>query len=215
MTTEADVVADSVEGTVFDKTSVELSRTYGEALVGAAEAQGDVDAALGDLDAIVADVLRPNPKFAELLASPLLPPNEKDRILVQAFEGRALPVVVQFLRVLNRHGRLGLLAAVTRAARAIWDRRQNRRPVSVRSARPLDDTQRAQLSTRLMGLLGGATPVVHLSVDPSLIGGLVVQVGDDVYDASVRRRLEQLRQRLTEGKTHEIQSGRDRFRHPE
>jgi F-type H+-transporting ATPase subunit delta len=59
-----------------------------------------------------------------------------------------------------------------------------------------------------------ATPVLKLEVDPSLIGGLVVQVGDDVYDASVRSRLEQLRNRLLEGKTHEIQSRRDHFSYP-
>ena len=56
-----------------------------------------------------------------------------------------------------------------------------------------------------------ATPVITLEVDPSLIGGLVVQVGDEVYDASVRTRLEQLRGRLIERKTHEIQSRRDHF----
>lgn len=210
MTTDAEVVADSVDGTVFDEISVELSRTYAEALVGAAESQGQVEPVLDELDAIVADVLAPNPKFAALLASPLLPQHDKDRILVETFEGRALPTVVHFLRVLNRHGRLGLLAPVARAARAIWDHRQNRRPVSVRSAVPLDDAQQTALRDRLAGLLG-ATPILNLSVDPSLIGGLVVQAGDDVYDASVRRRLEQLRQRLTEGKTHEIQSRRDHF----
>ena len=214
MTTEAEVVADSVDGTVFDETSVELSRTYGEALVGAAESQGQVEPVLDELDAIVTDVLAPNPKFAALLDSPFLPQNERDRILVEAFEGRALPVVVRFLRVLNRHGRLGLLAPVVRAARAIWDRRQNRQPVTVRSAVPLDESQLNDLRERLARLLG-ATPILNLSVDPSLIGGLVVQAGDDVYDASVRRRLEQLRQRLTEGKTHEIQSRRDRFSHSE
>ena len=45
----------------------------------------------------------------------------------------------------------------------------------------------------------------------SLIGGLIVQIGDDVYDASVRSRLQQLRNRLIEGRTHEIQSRRDQF----
>jgi F-type H+-transporting ATPase subunit delta len=210
MTTDAEVAADAVEGTVFDESAAELSRTYAEALVGAAEARGQVEPVLDELDAVVADVLAPNPKFASLLASPLLPQQDKDRILVETFEGRALPTVVQFLRVLNRHGRLGLLAPVARAARAIWDRRQNRRPVSVRSAVPLDDAQLADLRDRLARLLG-ATPILKLSVDPSLIGGLIVQAGDDVYDASVRRRLEQLRQRLAEGKTHEIQSRRDHF----
>ena len=60
-----------------------------------------------------------------------------------------------------------------------------------------------------------ATPILQMSIDPSLVGGLVVQVGDQVFDASVQNRLEKLRQRLIEGKTHEIQSRRDHFRHPE
>jgi F-type H+-transporting ATPase subunit delta len=50
-----------------------------------------------------------------------------------------------------------------------------------------------------------------VSTDPDLIGGLVVQVGDHRYDASVKNRLAQLRQRLIEGKMHEIQSRRDQF----
>ncbi len=205
--TAADAAA---AGSVFDDEAPELTRTYAEALVNAAEKQGQVEAVLDDLDAIEAEVLGPHPKFAALLGSPLLPPHEKERVLVATFEGRALPTVVHFLRVLNRHGRLGLIRPVARAARAIWDRRQNRRPVTVRTAVPLDDAQQAALRDRLARMLA-ATPVLHLQVDPSLIGGLVVQIGDDVYDASVRHRLEQLRHRLIEGKTHEIQSRRDHF----
>jgi F-type H+-transporting ATPase subunit delta len=205
--TAADAAA---AGSVFDDEAPELTRTYAEALVNAAEKQGQVEAVLDDLDAIEAEVLGPNPKFATLLGSPLLPQHEKERVLVATFEGRVLPTVVHFLRVLNRHGRLGLIRPVTRAARAIWDRRQNRRPVTVRTAVPLDDAQQAALRDRLARMLA-ATPVLHLQVDPSLIGGLVVQIGDDVYDASVRHRLERLRHRLIEGKTHEIQSRRDHF----
>ena len=127
-------------------------------------------------------------------------------------DNQAQPIVVNFLRVLNRHGRLAALGPITRAARAAWDRRQNRRPVSVRSAVPLDEAQVATLRERL-GRMLQATPVLSLVVDPALIGGLVVQVGDDVYDASVRNQLAQLRQRLMEGKTHEIQGRRDHFSH--
>ena len=102
---------------------------------------------------------------------------------------------------------------MTRQARATLDRRQNRKPVTVRSAVPLDEGQQAALRDRLASMIH-ATPVITLEVDPSLIGGLVVQVGDDVYDASVRTRLERLRGRLIERKTHEIQSRRDHFSYP-
>jgi F-type H+-transporting ATPase subunit delta len=139
--------------------------------------------------------------------------SDKDRVLIDAFQGRALPTVVNFLRVLNRHGRLAALGPTTRAARAAWDRRKNRRPVTVRSAIALGEAQVAALRQRLHAMLQ-ATPILRLVVDPALIGGLVVQVGDEVYDSSVRNDLAQLRHRLIEGKLHEIQSRRDYFSHP-
>jgi F-type H+-transporting ATPase subunit delta len=202
----------STVATVFDDEHPEVSRSYAEALINAAGAGGEVDTVIGELQEIVADVLRPHPKFAALLANPFFSGQEKDRILTETFEGRANPTVVRFLRVLNRHGRLGALEAIARAAREVWDRRQNRVPVVVRAAVPLDEGQQASLRDRLARMLG-ATPILRLEVDPALIGGLVVQVGDGVYDASIRNRLELLRQRLIEGKTHEIQSRRDHFSH--
>jgi len=196
--------------TVFDDESSGLAKRYAEALLGAAGAGGQVEQVLDELEAVGTEVLGGSPQFAGLLASPTRTAADKDALLSRAFEGRATPTVINFLRVLNRHGRLGLLGSITRSARASSDRRRGRRPVTVRSARPLDDGQSAALLNKLAGLLGGE-PVVHYEVDPALLGGLVVQAGDDVYDASVRNRLEQLRHRLIEGKTHAIQTRRDHF----
>ncbi|MBV8266624.1 MAG: F0F1 ATP synthase subunit delta, partial [Planctomycetaceae bacterium] len=98
-----------VQGTVFDDEAPEVTRSYAEALLGAAEKEGQVEAVLDELDELVRDVLRAHPRFAALLASPALAATGKDRIVVETLEGRALPVVVRFLRVLNRHGRLGSL----------------------------------------------------------------------------------------------------------
>jgi F-type H+-transporting ATPase subunit delta len=157
--------------------------------------------------------LKPYPRFAQIVASGRVTPARKDRILLDVFEKRVSSLVLRFLRVLNRHERLNILALVVREARAIWDRRNRRVPVQVRSARPLAEDQLKELRNRLAQLTG-ATPVLHIATDPDLIGGLVVQVGDNRYDASVKSRLAQLRQRLIEGKTHEIQSRRDQFSDP-
>jgi F-type H+-transporting ATPase subunit delta len=193
------------QGTVFDDVAPELTRNYAEALLNASGDQAE--AVIEELESIRADVLHAQPRFAAILGSPSISIGEKDRIVAETFEGRALPTVVRFLRVLNRHGRLGLLATVTRQARATLDRRNNRKPVTVRSAVSLDEGQQSALRDRLASMLQ-ATPVITLEVDPSLIGGLVVQVGDEVYDASVRNRLQQLRGRLTERRTHDqIQRG--------
>jgi F-type H+-transporting ATPase subunit delta len=190
----------------------EAVRQYAAALLGAAEKEGQVDAALDDLDAVRDDVLEPNPKFDALLASPRVAGEEKDRILTELLEGKISSVALRFLRVLNRHDRLGLIAPLSREARKIWDRRHNRIPVYVKTASPLDADQEAELTKKLAAMIA-ATPILQVVTDPDLIGGLVVQVGDQVVDASVRHRLEQVRQRLIEGKMYEIQKRRDQFSH--
>ncbi len=188
-------------------------RHYAEAFIDAAVAENQADTALEDLDAIDTEVLRMHPELGRILGSTQVSAVEKDRILVDVFGTRVSSVVLRFLRVLNRHGRLGLLASLPREARQIWDRRHQRVPVFVRTAVPLDQGQEQTLRERV-GSMIGATPIMQITTDPSLIGGLIVRVGDQVCDASVRNRLEKLRQSLIEGKTHEIQSRRDQFSNP-
>jgi F-type H+-transporting ATPase subunit delta len=188
----------AVPPTVFDEKAGELARTYGDALVGAAIQAGNPDEILDELAAIRDFVLTRFPTFAVMMTSPVRSVADKDKVIVRAFEGRALPTSVHFLRVLNRRGRLGLLGPVLRSARSEWERRQNRRPVRVRSAVPLAEGELESLRETLARSLQ-ATPVITAEVDPALIGGLVVQVGDVVYDGSIRNRLEQLRHRLIQG----------------
>jgi len=201
------------EKSVRDDDALSIARRYAQAFLDAAEKEGGAGPPLDELAEIEEDVLKPFPRFADLLGSARVPVAEKDRILLEIFEGRASSLVLRFLRVLNRHDRLGLLRLVLREARSLWDRRNRRVPVRVRSAVPLDEGQLHALRERLARLVAG-TPILNVSTDPALIGGLVVQVGDHLYDASVQSRLAQLRHRLIEGKTHEIQSRRDQFSDP-
>jgi len=193
--------------------TVEIARRYALALIDAAQSEDAVNSLLEELGEIERDVLKAFPRFAQVLASTRVSPSKKDRILLEVLENRASSLVLRFLRVLNRHERLGLFDVVVREARLIWDRRNRRIPVQVRSAVPLGETQLTLLRERLARLTG-ATPILQVAVDPDLIAGLVVQIGDQRYDMSVQSRLAQLRQRLIEGKTHEIQSRRDQFSHP-
>jgi F-type H+-transporting ATPase subunit delta len=203
--------AGSADPRVSDETAL-LARRYAEALIGAAQKEGGVDPILDELAEIERDLLQAFPRFAQMLASTRVSTAHKDQILTDVLAQRASSLVVRFLRVLNRHERLGLLSVVARQARVLWDRRNKRIPVQVRSAVALDEKQLQTLRDQLAALTG-ATPVLSVSTDPDLIGGLVVQVGDHRYDGSVKSRLAQLRQRLIEGKMHEIQSRRDQFSH--
>src|SRR4051812_24780745 len=110
--TAANASSPDTTGTVLQDDLPEVTRSYAEALLGAAENSGQADAVLDDLDELIADVVNEHPGFAALLASPMLPETEKDRILTETFENRAHPLVVRFLRVLNRHGRLGQVVPI-------------------------------------------------------------------------------------------------------
>ena len=201
-TVQADVAGDTVQ----------LARRYARALVDAGEGEGGAEALLSELGEVEAEVVRPYPRFEALLASTRVSVLEKDRMLVELLTGKVSDLAVRFLRVLNRHNRLGIFSVILREARLLWDRRNRRVPVRVRSAVPLSEAQLQTLTERLAALVAG-TPILQISTDPGIIGGLVVQVGDQLYDASVKSRLAQLRHRLIEGKIHEIQSRRDQFSH--
>lgn len=187
-----------------------IARNYAEGLLNSADNAGQADEILREIEEIETGIFEPNPKFVHVLGSTQLSDADRARILNDIFKGRASDLMLRFLQVLNRHERLGLLPAVALEVRRLSNIRHNRVPVQVKSAAPLDEAQRAALGDRI-GQLIGATPLLDVTTDPSLIGGIIIKVGDYVYDASVKNRLEQLRQRLIEGKTHEIQSRRDQF----
>lgn len=214
MTSEVTALSpDATDRSLLADNLVGVVRHYAEAVVNAAAGEGQVETVLDELEAIDREVLQKHPQFYQILASTKVTAAEKDRMLVEVFGDRLSSLVLRFLRVLNRHGRLGLVSPLAREARLLWDRRHQRVPVQVRTAVSLDEGQLAALRDQV-GRMISATPILNVTTDPSLIGGLIVQVGDQVCDASVKNRLEQLRQRLIEGKTHEIQSRRDQFSHP-
>ncbi|MHC4400421.1 MAG: ATP synthase F1 subunit delta [Planctomycetota bacterium] len=190
-----------------------IAEVYAEALLGAAEKAGRAEAILEELDSLIADVLDAFPKWEEILASGLISHEEKLGILDRTLAGRASLLLVNFLKVVSRHGRLDCLRAIHRRAHELYDRLRGRVSVEVSTAAPLGSDMAERLARSLRDLTGGE-PVLEQVVDPSLIGGVVVRVGDTVYDASIATQLDNVRQQMIDRTSHEIQSRRDRFRHP-
>jgi F-type H+-transporting ATPase subunit delta len=186
-----------------DSGTTGATKPYAEALLNAAEKSGEVDSVLDELAQLRSLVLARHPDFRNLLASPLVSVSEKDRLLERTLEGRVLPLTLRFLRVLNRNGRLNLVEEVIDETRAMALRRRNERFVLVRSSRPLDASQRQSLESGI-ARLAAAKPVVHYLVDDRLIGGFSIQMGDRLYDYSVKARLEQMRKRLIDAKSAEL-----------
>jgi F-type H+-transporting ATPase subunit delta len=207
---QEDARAQARHATVLDDTARHVARVYAEALLKAAEKRGQAEAVLDELHGLTGDVFARDPQFELFLSSAAVARDRKDEVLLRTLEGRVSDTLLGGLRVLNQHGRLDLLRAVAGLYGELYDRRHDRTRVDVRSAVPLTDDQLGRLRGELADVLG-KEPLVHSRVDPELLGGLVVQVEDWVYDASVRGRLRDIRKHLIERSSHAIQGGRDRF----
>ena len=110
------------------------------------------------------------------------------------------------LHVLARHGRLGMLAAVVTAAERLADERDGKRQATFTTAVPLDAAEQTRIVAATEQALA-ASLVPAFVVDPAIIGGLVVRVGDTIYDQSVATGLARIGGRLQERNIHAIQNG--------
>ena len=195
---------------IADVSAQRVARVYAEALLNAADKQGQSDDVVEGLDSLIRDLFQAEPQLEAFLTSSAVGRERKARLIDKVFENKASVLFVDFLKVLNQHERLNLLRPILAAAKELRDARAKRIRVQVRSAVPLANDQENRLRQQLRETLK-LDPVLQAAVDPELLGGVVVRVGDWLYDASVRARLESIRNQLIARSSHEIQSGRDRF----
>ena len=190
-----------------------IANIYAKGLLDAAERAGQTATVIDDFDAVVGELLDRFPKLESVLASLLVSSNEKSQVIDKVLQGRASPMLVTFLKVVARHGRLDCLRAIHRQTCVLYDKLRNRIPVQLRTAAPLSAVEVEHIAQALRAKLGGE-PVFRQETDPDLIGGAVLRIGDTVYDGSIANQLQTLRQQIIDRSTREIQSRRDRFRYP-
>lgn len=189
-----------------------VARTYAGAFLAAAGSQGQD--ALAEFGSFIDDVMLAHPQFAQILTSGIVSREEKLGVIDRTLSGRGSELFVNFLRVLAKHDRLELLPLIRQEAQVQYEKSTGQQRVLVKSARPLTDDGRSRVAAQLKDKFG-FEPIIQEQVDESLLGGIVIQVGDTVYDSSLRTRMKQLRESLRERALNEIQSGRDRFSNPE
>jgi F-type H+-transporting ATPase subunit delta len=196
--------------TVLEVNTQRIARVYAEALFRAAEQHGQADEMAAELQALIDDVIKRDPFFEEFLASGAVDRKRKAELIRSIFTGRASDLFINFLSVLNDHERLHILRPIVAAYRELLDEKAGRMPVQVRSAVALADDQRERLREQLRAAFH-KEPVFETEIDPDLLGGVVVRVGDWLYDLSVRAELESIRDQIIARSSYEIQSGRNRF----
>ena len=189
-----------------DIASDRVAKIYAQAVVEAADAAGCRREVLAELGTLARGVLPQVPEAAAVFASPKVPAEEKARIIDRLTAGRMTATTVNALHVLARHGRLGLLGAVVEAAERLADERDGRKQATFTTAVPLDPAEQARIVAETeQALSASLTPA--FVVDPTIIGGLVVRVGDTIYDQSVATGLARIGGRIQQRNIHAIQNG--------
>jgi F-type H+-transporting ATPase subunit delta len=132
------------------------------------------------------------PKLARLLSSPLIG-FEKKESLVKAVSSNKL--FLRLAQLLIRRHRVGLVPAIHRELQALLDATQGLHRALIKTAAPLSDTQRKEVETALAKRLGGSV-VGRFEVAVDLIGGIWMQTGDRIWDATVRGQIDSFRRTL-------------------
>lgn len=179
--------------TVLDSEVLQAGDVYAKALFGAVERRdAGIDETLEELRALVEDVFASQPKLTAFLESPRVDIAEKRSVIDAAFRGKIRKETLNLLRILADNRRIDSIGAVYASFRKLVQNLRRELEVSVVTAEPLTDELREAVRNRLTKSLGRQ---VHLkeSVQENLIGGLVVRVGDTVYDASLAGQFERIR----------------------
>jgi len=213
MAKKAPVKKESRRETVFDVDVEKLARVYAQAALDAAAADpkgGGEDEVLDELQAAVTEVLDKFPEMEEVFGSALVSQDEKLGLLDRVFGSRVSKNTLSFLKVLTKHDRLGVLRQVVHVAGQLWEERSNRVPVQLELAIDPDASLHKEIVNSLRDSLG-IEPIVRTKINPDLIAGFVVRVGDKVYDASTRTSLERSRQAMIERAIETIQNQPGQF----
>jgi len=177
-----------------------VARNYAEALLRAGEAHPGVRMVetFGSLLDAVAGAMQADERIGAVLESPRVAKTTKTALLERALGGVTPPEFVRFLQAVVRRGRQGLLGEMAQQYQGLMDVKLNRVHAGVILAEQPDARLEKQIVERLTAAIGKDVRA-HFRADGGIIGGVVVRVGDRVYDGSLRRKLAVLRRKMLTG----------------
>ena len=195
---------------LFDTGQQYLGTVYAKALLGAAEKVGNADLVVDELNSFVDDVLAKVSGLSSTLTSPRVASEAKAAMLDKALGGKVSTEMLNFLKVVARHGRFDCLGAIRQAAQHQLNDLRGRIEVFLYAAQLPSHESIELISNRLKALLGKDIDL-QVHVDQELIGGVKLRIGDTVYDASVANRLVRLKSELLSKTGQQLRDNLDRF----
>lgn len=181
-----------------------MARIYARSAFSLAEEQDATQSLQDELEELVKQLDR-EPALERFLSSPLVETGERQQTLDRLFKGKMSEVLLDTLQVMNKKGRSGLVRALEVAYRQEFEDRTGRVTVNVRTAVALTEELRQKLVDATSRFTGREASLIE-AVDESLIGGMILRVGDQKVDSSVAKELRQLETQFLERASRESQN---------
>lgn len=172
-----------------------VSKVYGEALFEVAADHGNAVRLMNETAQLL-KILEDNPDFDKLMKHPGIPKQEKLSMVEQVFRGRVDDDLTEFLKIVVTKERYGSLKAIIAYFTELVRESEKMGTAYVDTAVELTEAQRQAVRDKLLQTTSYQSVDVYYRVDPTLIGGMVIRIGDRVVDSSIRTKLEEMKKQL-------------------
>ena len=193
----------------FGDKELTLAGVYTTAMLELAESTGQADVLLDEWRDLAHKVDQ-DVEFALFFSSPMIDAAAREKTIEKLFRARYSDLLVDSLQILNRKGRLAMVRSVAETYRLAHSARSGQIDVRVTTVVPLEDSLRRRLS-ELTATYTGKEPRLIETLDPSILGGLVVQIGDEKFDMSVATRLVRLGRAMMDRASRELHNAKTFF----
>lgn len=195
--------------TVFDTDQQQLGDVYAKAFLGFAEDSGKLDKLVDELESVVG-VFNELPEFRAAMESPRIDLGDKFKMLDKAFKKKCSKGMLNFLKLVTERGRFDCLNSILGSTVKAHDEMAGRVKATLTTASEVTKDVRKSVEKKLSKILGKEVKL-DCVVDSEIIGGMVVRVGDTVYDGSVVNQLEQVRTRAVQSAVDALREKLDKF----
>jgi F-type H+-transporting ATPase subunit delta len=169
---------------------------YAKALFLQAEEEKQAERVLGDVEKI-GQIVKESPELLRALSHPVVSTSQKLRVASEVFEERVTPLMLRFIRLIIRNKREAYLMDIFRNYRDIFNHNRGIQMVRLTTAMQLGDREKEDIKALIRENFHARKVDFSEAIDPGIIGGFIIQVEDQLLDASVRRQLDAIRKTLT------------------
>ena len=172
-----------------------LASRYAKSILDLSLEQNQADAILQDMQ-LIGNTAEDSRDFALFLQSPIIKADKKNKAFNEIFRGKLNALTFQFVQLLINKGRESNLVEIATAFQNQYNLHRNIQEVTITTAAPMTEAVRKEVLTKAAVLAPGNTVTAKEVISPDIIGGFIIEIGDKLYDASVKTELNEIRKQF-------------------